>query len=94
MFKNISHSTQSKSAVLFFFWLSKLSKCLYVQRRHLIKNGFVERVSSKFLRQVFQGTESNYENIWSKCRDLLRKSPYSVRMWENTDQKNSEYGDF
>ena len=23
---------------------------------------------------------------------LLRISPYSVRMWENTDQKNSKYG--
>ena len=26
--------------------------------------------------------------------DLLRKSPYSVRMRENIDQKNSEYGHF
>ena len=25
---------------------------------------------------------------------LLRISPYSVRMWENTEQKNSEYGQF
>ena len=25
---------------------------------------------------------------------LLRISPYSVWMWENTDQKNSEYGHF
>ena len=24
----------------------------------------------------------------------LRISPYSVQMWENTDQKNSEYGHF
>ena len=23
---------------------------------------------------------------------LLSKSPYSVRMWENADQKNPEYG--
>ena len=29
-----------------------------------------------------------------ECRDLLRKSPYSVRMPQNTDQKNSEYGHF
>ena len=27
-------------------------------------------------------------------RDLLYKSPYLVRMRENTDQKNSEYGYF
>ena len=26
--------------------------------------------------------------------DLRGKSPYSVRMKENTDQKNSEYGHF
>ena len=25
---------------------------------------------------------------------LLVISPYSVRMWENTDQNNSEYGQF
>ena len=25
---------------------------------------------------------------------LLRISPYSVRMWENTEEKNSEYGHF
>ena len=27
-------------------------------------------------------------------REILRFSQYSVRMWENTDQKNSEYGHF
>ena len=27
-------------------------------------------------------------------REILRISQYSVRMWENTDQKNSEYGHF
>ena len=26
--------------------------------------------------------------------DLLCKSPYSVQMWKNTDQKNSKYGHF
>ena len=25
---------------------------------------------------------------------MLRISPHSVRMWENADQNNSEYGDF
>ena len=28
--------------------------------------------------------------MWS----ILRISPYSVRMWENADQKNFEYGHF
>ena len=27
-------------------------------------------------------------------KGLLRKSPYSVRIWENTDQKNSVFGHF
>ena len=26
--------------------------------------------------------------------EILRISPYSVRMWENTDQNNCEYGPF
>ena len=29
-----------------------------------------------------------------ECVILVRISPYSVGMWENTDQKNSEYGHF
>ena len=32
-----------------------------------------------------------FSPIWTKYEDLLCKSPYSVQMWENTDQKNSEY---
>ena len=35
---------------------------------------------------------SKFSRIWTKYRKILRISPYSVRMWENTDQKNSEYG--
>ena len=31
--------------------------------------------------------QSKYGKTWSI-------SPYSVRMWENTDQENSEYGHF
>ena len=34
---------------------------------------------------VFSGIRTDYE-------DLQSKSLYSIRMWENTDQKNSEYG--
>ena len=35
--------------------------------------------------------------VRTEYRELLRIlciSPYSVRMWKNTDQKNSEYGHF
>ena len=38
-----------------------------------------------FFWSVFSRTRTEY-------REILRISPYSVRMRENTDQKNSEYG--
>ena len=37
---------------------------------------------------------SVFSRIRSEYGDLLRESPYSLRMWGNTDQKNSEYGHF
>ena len=42
---------------------------------------------SEFFWSVFSRMQTEYE-------DLLRKSPYSGRMRENTDQKNSEYRHF
>ena len=35
-----------------------------------------------------------YSRIWNEYGDLRIKSAYSVRMLENTDQKNSKYGYF
>ena len=32
--------------------------------------------------------------IWTEEGNLRSKSPYPARMWENADQKNSEYGHF
>ena len=32
--------------------------------------------------------------IWTEYREILRISPYSVRMRENVDQNNSKYGQF
>ena len=32
--------------------------------------------------------------IWTEYGEILRVSPYSVRMRENIDRKNSEYGHF
>ena len=32
--------------------------------------------------------------MWTEYLEIPRISPYSVRMWENTDQKRSEYGHF
>ena len=43
-----------------------------------------KRTYSEFFWSVFR-------RIWTEYLDLL-KSPYSVRMRENTDQKNSEFG--
>ena len=37
---------------------------------------------------------STFSSILTKSGDLQSKSPYSVRMRENTDQQNSEYGQF
>ena len=35
---------------------------------------------------------SVFSRIRTEYGDLLYKSPYSVQMWENADQKNSKYG--
>ena len=37
---------------------------------------------------------SAFSRIRTEYGQILRISPYSVRMRENTDQKNSEYGKF
>ena len=37
---------------------------------------------------------SVFFRIYTEYEDLLFKYPYSVRMRENTDQKNSQYGHF
>ena len=37
---------------------------------------------------------SAFFHIWTEYGEILRISPYSVRMRENTDQNNSEYGHF
>ena len=37
---------------------------------------------------------SAFSSIWTEHGKILRISPYSVRMRENVDQNNSEYGHF
>ena len=37
---------------------------------------------------------SVFSHIWTEYVEILRISPYSVRLRENTDQNNSEYGHF
>ena len=35
-----------------------------------------------------------FSDIWTKYEEILRISQYSVRMWKNSDEKNSKYGPF
>ena len=37
---------------------------------------------------------SVFSRIWTEYGEILRISPYSVRMRQNTDQKNSVFGHF
>ena len=37
---------------------------------------------------------SAFSHIWTEYGEILRISPYSARMRENTDQNHSEYGHF
>ena len=47
------------------------------------------------MREKFPYSElfwSTFSCIWTEYGEILRISPYSVRMRENADQNNSEYG--
>ena len=37
---------------------------------------------------------SVFSRIWTEYREIGSISPYSVQIWENADQNNSEYGHF
>ena len=43
---------------------------------------------------VFVVFWSIFSSIWTEYGQIRSTSPYSVRMPENADQKNSEYGHF
>ena len=55
----------------------------HIQLKHCLKNA----PYSAFFWSV-------YSHIQTECRDLICKSSYSVQMWEKSDQKNSECGQF
>ena len=44
------------------------------------------------VEKCFRVFRSVFCRIWIEYGEILRTSPYSVRMQENTVQKNSEYG--
>ena len=49
------------------------------------------RVKSAHIRSY---SGPHFSLIWTEQGKILRISPYSVGMWENADQNNSEYGHF
>ena len=53
------------------------------QLKHCVKNALY----STFFWSVFSHIQTDYG-------DLICKSSYSVQMWEKSDQKNSDYGQF
>ena len=59
--------------------------CLIISEEHL--HGVKKRLYSEFFWLVIS-------HNWNEYRDLPRKSPYSVRMRENANQKNSNYRHF
>ena len=57
----------------------------------------VTQIQRLLLREKCQYLEilwSVFSRIWTEYEEILRISSYSVRMRENTDQENSEYGNF
>ena len=59
---------------------------MIVRRCHFVKNDRIRSFSGPYFPAFGLNTE--------RYREKLRISPYSVRMRENTDQKNSKYGHF
>ena len=43
--------------------------------------------------ELFSGANF-FSRIWTEYEDLQSKFPYSLRMWRNTGQANSEYKHF
>ena len=78
--------------------LAVIVSCRYyfIQRQSCItltKNLYIQGLYS--LREKCRYSElfwSVFYRIWTECEEILRISPYSVRMQENVDQNNSKYG--
>ena len=86
VFGHFSHSGILKSCA----WKNSTAK----SNHHLL---FIYLASTFTLRKkcpYLEFFQSVFSRIRTKYRDLRSKFLYSVRMRENTDQKNSEYGHF
>ena len=84
----------------FFFSITSIVQVRYISRRLFALDVFVAINVS--LRRLTLREKCPYSVLfWSvfshirtKHEEILRISPYSVRIRENTDQNNSEYGQF
>ena len=74
----------SREVVVYFIWIGKNSPDVLAQYLSLmfpIDGHCVKSVQIwSYFWSVFSSIRSEYENLWSK-------SPYSVRIEDNTDQK-------
>ena len=61
------------------YYFIQMQSCI-----NLTKNLYFRELYSTFV----------FFRIWTECEEILRISPYSVRMQENVDQNNSKYGYF
>ena len=71
---------------------------LYIQELLFVHFGLCSRTKLRLtLREKCLYSEffwSVFSRIWTEYGEMQSISPYSVQMWKNTDQKNSEFGHF
>ena len=77
----------------------KRQTCFFISQPnqlHCVKSVRIRSYSSPYFPVFGLNTERYLVSLrtQSECGKILRISPYSVRMWENTDQNNSKYGQF
>ena len=67
----------------------------------LVETSFHYHVDRNLLKQLLHKKcpyselfWSAFSHIWTEYGEMLRISPYSVRMWENEDENNFEYEHF
>ena len=80
----------SKNKPVFFNWFQKIN-WLYYHELSFLKNKAVLMLHLKIYTAHIIVRWSVHESKTIPIRSLCI-SPYSARMWQNTDQNNSEYG--
>ena len=89
-FWSSNYTNGKKKKANMFFFISQPNQL------HCVKSVRIQSYSSPYFPVFGLNTERYLVSlrIQSECGKILRISPYSVRMWENTDQNNSKYGQF